>query len=681
MGTLDPVRADLLHLTPQALTQAANAGIVKRAQRELAAGDRPVLTLDPSSTLHALFADGTRIVWPPDVPIQKAACSCAAISVCRHRVIAALAHAEACGDASAATRAAAASPGSVDDEALARHVPASLIAIARQTEAQGLLVEVRRTAAGEPCDTARLPAATVRFWAGAALQAARCDCVRALACEHVALGVWAFRKADAVARGEAAQQVRLGDTAPVTAGPARADAPDRAPFDRLAESVLRHGAANGPAALAQTMSLALHEARRCGAVWLDHLLADVETWFTGYADRSALYDAADGVDLLAELALRLAAGLSSSSRGGQAQAALGIGQPGETELDRLRLVCLGARTRSDGIRRRTRLVLADADSGTRLVLSHDWEGPPQPDAQREAALRGAERLAPGVALDALARGQLLARQARRRADGGLRLAKSRSLQNSVLPQAADWSQLGPPLRFDTIAQMAAHQREQPVPQWMPRHASRQFVVFTPAQVEHLRYDPNEQCLLAQLTDADDQAVLLRRTHEAHLRHALDACAAALTGRRGALRHVAGVLSWTGGMPTLEPWAFACDGVLVPDLAEAHGALAAVEIGSAPMPREDAVTRALAAARELMGTLLHHGALQMPRGWPSAAHQCATQLRQAHLTELATRLDTLAPAVIACHADGGSTPIAPLLLPWLALRQLHVDAQAALDVVD
>lgn len=125
-------------------------------------------------------------------------------------------------------------------------------------------------------------------------------------------------------------------------------------------------------------------------------------------------------------------------------------------------MCLDARTRRDGEGRRTTLVMADIDTGTRLVITHDWQVP-KARAADEAALRAAERLAPGVRLAALAQGQLLAQQAARRPAGSVRLARARSSQNSVLPQSADWAQLGSPVRFDSVAALRAEQMDEHTP--------------------------------------------------------------------------------------------------------------------------------------------------------------------------------------------------------------------------
>lgn len=746
-------RSDLLHLSPEALTQATNAGLVKRGIRELAAGYRPKLALDAVGLLEAEFSDNVRCRWPAGATIQQAGCSCGAAGVCRHRVIVALAYREfdaataggadstttattadaAASPASSGTQAAsatagpqaeagaagpaspassgklaaaaatsadqpaeafAANPGApaesaaahaaepadghppiprprleptptaqATDEALARTIPASLLATARRLADAGISVELRRRASGEPCDTARLPSATVRFWAGAAIEAARCDCLRAAACEHVAIGVWAFRRAAIEAPDAAITSVRLGS------GGARHTLV-REPFEALAAALLRLGVARGPEVLAQALSAARTAAR--DAAWLSLLVADIEAWCEAYARRSALYDAAQGVDLLAELALRLAAGMQA----GRAESVLGIGVAGETALDRLRLICLGARTIRDGERRRTTLVMADADTGTRLVLPHDWQVPAATASADEAPLRAAERLAPGVKLAALAQGQLLAQQAVRRADGSVRLARARSSQNSVLPQSADWAQLGAPVHFDRVAALAAEQHAHPTAALLPRHAARRFIVFSGLSLRHLGYDPHEQSLLAVLQDADGEELLLQRTHEGHNPLALDAVAGALSGRSGPLRHVAGVIDWDHGHPRIEPWALGCDGVVVPDFIDkASGALAALPLSTLPSEPADPCAQCMVQLRRHLGTLLHQGTSQLPRSWPADSAQLARRLDSAGLRALAEGLRALQKAIAE---DDNSA--ARLLTELAALRQLHEDAAAQAELV-
>lgn len=658
------LREDLLHLSPQALMQATNAGLVKRAQRELAAGYRPTLALDEALTLTADFADGVRTTWPSGQTLQRAGCTCQAAQACRHRVIAALAYRE---EASSAQETRPAPVEEADDAAIERVVPEVLRTLAQQFCASGLSIELRRTESGEPCETARLPAATVRFWAGAAIEAARCDCARAAGCEHVVLGVWAFRAAARSGQRAAVQTVRLGSaTEPAVI--------DRRPFEALIEALLRHGVARGLAPLAQTLSLA--RAGAAEAAWLQGLLADLERWGEAYAQRSALYEPVQGVDLLAELALRLAGAAQPHA----ARTVLGLGQAGETALDRLRLLALGARTVRDGEQRRTTLALADADTGTCLVLAHDWVVPTAQRGQEES-LRGEQRVAKGVKLEALATGQLLARHAARRADGSVRLSGARSADNSVMPQNADWSLLGAPLRIDRCAALVHERRAQPHEALLPRHAVGRFVVFAPAGVSQAFYDPDEQAVMGVLTDADGAWLLVERRHERHVPHALDALAGALLGRFGPLRHVAGVLRWRHGLPCIEPWALACDRLIVPDTTPPCGALAALPLGSVPASATDPSTRLLAALRELIAALVHHGLAALPRAWTHDAAKLSRQLATVGLGALATTLADLAEAVAQAQANPAQAALANQVLGLLTLRQLHDEAAVLASLSD
>ncbi|RVT88750.1 SWIM zinc finger family protein [Inhella crocodyli] len=640
------MRTDLLPLGPEALIQFTNAGLVKRALRELAGGYRPALALDDAATLSARFDDGVEVQWPQGLSIAQSRCNCGANGVCRHRLIAVLAYREQVpADAAPAT----AALESVSDAELAAALSPAVLQEAERARAAGLRVELRGRADGEPCDTARLPSATVRYWAGGALAAARCDCLRGSACAHVALGLWAFRAA------QGARSVQLGALA-------AARALDRLPFVAAVDTLLRLGVTHGSGALGQALSQARAASRE--AAWLALLVAELESWSEAYARRSARYDAADGVDLLAELALRLAAG----GQPGQAAAVLGLGQSGETLLDRLRLMTLGARTRRDGAQRQTELVLADLDTGTRLVLRHDWTPPEGSDAATEAQQRARERLAPGLGLEALAQGQLLAQAAARRPDGSLRLARARSSQNSVLPQTADWQLLGPPVRFDAVAALRREASASPIAALQPRHAARRFVVFTPAPgAVDIAYDPQTQTLLATVEDANGDALGLQRTHQGHLPWALDSLAAGLAGCQGPLRHVAGLLSWQDGQPWLEPWALACDQVLVPDFAsQPTGALAHLPLGRPPPADPSAPAEALERLRQHLGQALHTGLAQVPARWAQEGEALAGQLEQRGFSALAARLRPL-PGLTAGVAR------AEAWLQLLALLQLHRDA--------
>lgn len=681
------MRPDLLHLSPEALTQLTNAGLVKRAVREREAGYVPHLTLQADATLLADFPDGVHIRWPAGKPPAQAHCSCPATGICRHRIIAALqfrAESDTGGVAGAVgsnpenapptlSTSLPASPGAASDAAISALLPPAVLARAQKERDAGLAVLVRRQAAGEPCDTARLPAATVRFWAGAAIEAARCDCIQQAACEHVALGVWAFRQADAQAPTAASVDVRLG-------APGAAVVLDPGPYRDYLGALLMHGVVSGTAGSAQALSLTRAAATDAGAEWIVATLADLEDWSTAWAARSARYAAETGVDAVTELFLRLKLGAAA----GRARAVLGIGQPHEVALDRLRLLCLGARTERDGDARRTRLVLADPDTGTLMALVHDWQVPPPADAaiadgpgdaaRREEAQRASARVAPGVKLAALVGGQLLSRQARRFADGRIALARARNAQNSLLPQSGGWDDLARPLRTTLVADLVRERSRHPLVE--TRQAAGAFVVFSPARITNAFFDPHAQTVQCTALDAEGAALLITRSHTAQARRALEKLAGALSGVHGSCRHIAGQLSWQGSLPTLEPWSLVCDQTISLDDSDAvcgdADALAALPLGHARTADDDPLLATLLSVRALLAALLHHGIGALPLSWLADSRSTVERLRQIGWPALADALAALNAAVQEPQTGRLAREFARLAM----LRQLHEDALAS-----
>lgn len=647
---MNRVREDLLHLSPEALAQTTNLGLVKRAIRELANGKPPTLNIDEQGRLSAVFADGIRVDWPAARAIQDSCCSCGAVGVCRHRIMAVLAYRDKSPPAPPPP------PDQVDDATLAQIIPARRLALAEARRAAGLSIELRGPETGEPCPTARLPEATVRFWAGPAIAAARCDCVIGRACEHVALAVWAFRTVS-TADGTALQRVQLG-----TPGPA-VDI-DATPYHALVENLLRHGLRRGPMRHARALTTAREAADRRDATWLLLLLAELETWLTAHAARSARFDPMVGVRLLAELTLRLAAGRQP----GRAKTALGIGEARESELERLRLLSLGCRVDQEGDDCHARVVLADPNTGSRFVLDHHWQRSDTVDAARQ-------RLAPGVQLGRLAGGQLLSHKAHRRADGYLTLARTRSTRNRLLPQNGDWSGLGAPLLFGRIAALHSEKLAKPLPQVLPRHAVDHFIVFPIGRIEQPFYDPDRQAVAAVLRDTDAAALIVRLTHRAHARHALDALAGALSGHFGPARHITGILDWHHGQPVLEPWAIACRRIVIPDLELACGTLPDLPIGSADISSNNEGLETIDALEELLAECLLSGLDDLRHDWINRAYTLVKRLRTWSLFVLANSLAALIDRLAAAAANPADQALAEPLLQLVALTALHREAGA------
>ncbi|MGV9371091.1 SWIM zinc finger family protein, partial [Micromonospora tulbaghiae] len=78
-------RADLIALTPDVLAALSNRGLVKRATKEVDAGERPTLIEDTDGAVRAAYPDGVTVTLPPGGGgLAAACCSCPAPGVCRH---------------------------------------------------------------------------------------------------------------------------------------------------------------------------------------------------------------------------------------------------------------------------------------------------------------------------------------------------------------------------------------------------------------------------------------------------------------------------------------------------------------------------------------------------------------------------------------------------------------------
>ncbi|WP_342145545.1 SWIM zinc finger family protein, partial [Methylobacterium fujisawaense] len=205
-------RPDLRALTDDGLVQLANAGLVKRALREVAAGQGPTLAEAEDGTVEARFADGTVTRLGPGRPPGEASCTCPASGMCRHRVALVVAYraaAVADGPAQPAAPAAVAwDPGSLDGAAFEAGLGGAAAAELRRLLAGGITVGLERGAV----PAARLPTATVRFLVPDAVGYARCDCAAGGGCAHVALAIRAFRAAGGAA------EIRLGGAGPARGG-------------------------------------------------------------------------------------------------------------------------------------------------------------------------------------------------------------------------------------------------------------------------------------------------------------------------------------------------------------------------------------------------------------------------------------------------------------------------------
>jgi hypothetical protein len=609
-------RADLLRLTPDALAQLANVGLVKRAQRELAAGYVPELALADDGRLTGEFPDQVRTEFAPGAGLREARCSCGA-ALCRHRIAVVLHYAaqQGTGGEADGDGASAAASGPVPDfasltiEAVRAQTAASLWPAIERELASGLRIEVERSSGADGrgvVHTARLPHATARFYAGADLAFARCDCAAQTRCAHIALGALALMRAGTL--DDARVGIDLGAAPGAGAAAGFSPEPYRALLRRLLERGLARGSAADPATAA-ALTAALAASRALAATWLTLCLEAIEQWLDAYQRRSARFAYADGVALLTELAMRVAA----AERGGGAlspRSVLGIGEAMESALDRLTLVSLGLRIEADGDLRRATLAVVDGDTQTLLSLGKQW----QRDAgskESELALLDRQRVATSLRLGRLATGSLVTTTAKRRANGELRLGQSFAGKASIGAQNGDWSRLSAPLLIDTRRDYFRRQRLAPPAMLDARTALPGFHVLRVRAVADLAYDPARQCLHAVLVDADDEPWSLQRHYAAATPGALDAIAGLLSRAVPDTQplYVAGRVQRGAHGLVIDPWALSAGGVVVPDVAPPDGALAGVRLADAMMPGDDALSVFLGQLDECLCDLLRDGLTQ------------------------------------------------------------------------
>lgn len=648
-------RPDLRALTDDGLIQLANAGLVKRALREVAADQGPDLAEAGDGTVEARFADGTVTRLGPGRPPGEASCTCPASGMCRHRVALVVAYraapvADGPADGSSAGAADGAAegaavpaaapvawdPGTLDGAALEAGLGGAAAAELRRLLAGGITVGLERGAV----PAARLPTATVRFLVPDAVGYARCDCAAGGGCAHVALAIRAFRDS------AGAPEIRLGGAAlaGAEAKPAETDLAEAA--DRVVAGLLEAGVVSGPEAHGAALVRLRRAAERRGATQLLLAEADLDGQVAAYAARHAAYDAA--------VVLALATELLGRVRGGEA--ALGLGQPYETAMGKTRLVSLGARLLARGRGATARVALADTDTGALLALERAF-APGEAEADIAAGLPG-RLLSPGLSVSGTGQGQILTSVARRRADGLLALGQGARGRTALLPRDALVA-LPAPLAARDVPSILRRLADRPPVFLRPRDRLEAFHVFPVEAVLGQAWAPGAQTWQAAVALPGAGGTLhLARAYDPAAPHALDALAGACAGRWGPVRQVAGPVRIEDGALVCDPWSVSVDRLVVPDLAAPDGAgppiPPAPDLGPATLLDE---------AAALLANALHAGRRAFASSARAGGADLVARLAATGYPATAARLSAFLSATLA--APGAqSEPFARAAL-WVA----------------
>ncbi len=649
-------RADLLALTPASVAALANLGLVKRAPREIESGKGPELDEDDAGVVTGRFEDGVVTKLPPGVLLRDAPCTCGSTAVCRHRVAVVLAYPGwhtgpgSKGEPAPAPAVEAWSPSCFTDEQLTALVGKRVMTRAHTLLRAGTVVELE----GGAAPVARLPTCAVRFHVPQDLGYARCDCQAALACEHVVVAAWAFRRADA-AGTPAPCTIELGAKRGGTT--AERDAPlDEAL--RLAEHVIVEGVAHLGDADKPRFARARASLSKAGLLWPGTIVDDLEIALEAYRSRSARYRTSEVVSLLASLEARARAAKSGAAL--PSRFVLGSDEARETLLDHVRLLSLGARVEADGDRREASVYLADPDSGVVLVASRIFP-PPASDGTREGGHEEGPALARRaltgrVTLGALARGQLVTRTAKRHANHTLTLGTTRTAQTSIAPSSGDWDCLPANLLVRELDALAEDLRSRPPGLLRPRTLAAQMKVLAlppEGAVLEVAYRPGDQELVAVLgltgqTTGETGHIHLVRRHSRTGPSALDAIAKALQSTMPAPRFVAGDVRFGPRGLEIDPTAIVTDRVIVPDLETEPAMVESLPL-LAPR-REPPFHAAIALAATLLEEALHDGLAHLRSGFIDRALHAAGVLGAVGLGGAQRRLLALREAVRSGSAD-------------------------------
>lgn len=643
-------RPDLRALTDDGLIQLANAGLVKRALREVAAGAGPALAEAGDGTVEARFADGTVTRLGPGRPPDAATCTCPASGMCRHRVALVVAYrAAAVADgpvegaaegpteetaertAVPAAAAVAWDPGTLDGATVEAGLGGAAAAELRRLLAGGITVGLERGAV----PAARLPTATVRFLVPDAVGYARCDCAAGGGCAHVALAIRAFREA------AGAPEIRLGGAVPARTATAATPAEDglAEAADRVVAGLLEAGVVSGPEAHDAALVRLRRAAERRGATQVLLAEAELTDQLAAYAGRHAAYDAA--------VVLALAAELLGRVRGGEV--ALGLGQPYETAMGKTRLVSLGARLLARGRGAAARVALADTDTGALLALERDF-APGEAEADIAAGLPG-RLLSPGLSVAGTGQGQILTSVARRRADGLLALGQGARGRTALLPRDAR-VRLPAPLAARDVSSVLRRLADRPPAFLRPRDRLEAFHVFAVEAVLGQAWAPGAQTWQAAVELPEAGGTLqLARAYDPAAPHALDALAGACSGRWGPVRQVAGPVRIEDGALVCDPWSVSADRLVVPDLAAPDGAghpiPPAPDLGPATLLDEAAalLANALHAGRRAFAASARAGGADLVARLAAAGHPATAARLSAFLAATAAEPGPFARAAL------------------------------------
>ena len=561
-------RSDLVALTPDDLAALTNRGTVKRAQRELEAGEVTCeIREEAGGDLVFAWSDGITCRFPAGKSVHDAVCSSGVAGITRHVVRSVLAYQRAESDRPPAGQLADAQPadaetqpdvqaaetassyvggdvwdpGRITDDDLVSRFRSAAVTKARKRFEQGVLVELTRGA--KP--TARFldEACTVRFLVPGDLRYVTADCAESLWPLWVPLAVWAFRELPA---GQLAGLLCL-QQADLPVPTAVLDE-----LDRMLDEFCREGLSGLSAAWSARVSRLEQSLRAAGLVWPAELVLDLLHQHAMYQQHDARFEPQQLALLVGELIARTRA-IASGTRAAPQLLIRGTPSDRPTEIAAGRLIGLGLGVRPGQRHATLSAYLQEVDSGSVVAVERSFADPePQSsDSPRSFTDLAATVVARGVSLGALGSSQLLLKSGKR-TPGGVLILPRTSGSLAVNPQSFQWEQLKPPLAAESFAQLAARFDALPPSYLRPRRRTENLHAVAVSGAENAAFDAAHQRLTAVLRDELGGTALLVHPFHTRGREGFGQLLTALQQRGSQARFVCGHVRSTGRTLEVQP---------------------------------------------------------------------------------------------------------------------------------
>ena len=655
------LRQDLLELSTEALLALANAGFVKRAQKDVAAGLLPVLRQDEDGSVHASFDDGVQTSIAASDSLRTASCTCPATSMCRHRISLVLAyqaqHAvakDAAGDTEEQLPQAAAvmensiwSPADFDDAAILACFGNSVLEQALRLAATRPLATVFKARAGADGMTApavQLPMSYVRFFSRSSLAHARCDCQQGSGCAHIVLASWAFRLA--TAKHPEAAEVNLevlphgqvGSEVHTLLQQPQAQA-SLAAMQHFLLQLWHQGSAQPLLGLEASYASLQDGLQVQGWTWLSLAFDKLWQHLQAQAHRSSRFDALDLLDATAQCWARVLAAMQADGQSRPrlpASQILGLGQKGEVPLDMLRLVSLGSEFWRDDMNEGVSLVFADPDTQTVSVLERCWELTGKEESHIHGIL--SRRIA-NLPVRQLASSQIISKAAKRRANAAIELGSNARQTNALALSPRSWDDIKAPLKFSQLPALLAHLRQRPPACISPALLGAHWKIMEMGELElqSWSWDGAKQTLFAHWKNSDGDSLCWYLAYQQLTAGAVDALACALSGLWGRILSVAGPVWLEHGGAAMTPMSLMTEQRAVVLALEANNPQK-MDLQQIPLPSSDRHDL-LHESRHLLGLWLRQGLHQTTAALRSRLQAQATALAAAGFAQTASLMQT------------------------------------------